>query len=400
MFSFWSNSPYKFESAWDDYEFSHHVIDTKSRLVVLTMAWSTDEPRDTFLPQAPPEQPDMDTLLHWINRLQPILQIDADDQETTIVLCNRCGLENDATYVGTTTVLGIRRGEVLLHGILGRGEEELLVVDTALPPPAKLLLRNKDPVLAAAAREGDGGIPAAAMELGSTTPRLPARQRRTWSGSSRRPREYASRGPYRTQGSIVVVPLGRLPGEDAHWGAVETTEWEYSNQHEHHHHHHHLRNGTPASHFSISSSEEDPDGEGDDGDDEEEEEEPPNRQPIFRRRLPFAPTYHLRISGAKIEPDWFKPLSDFNDHRLLATKTTGDVPFSGYLSEATPIVDSPMSAMSFFADEAVGNKDDAKTHGGSVPPKHQVSLQHPSRRPKAATKLRKPLKIIVPRIVD
>lgn len=36
-------------------------------------------------------------------------------------------------YAGTSAVIGIDAGEMILYGRLGRGEEELLVVDTSRP---------------------------------------------------------------------------------------------------------------------------------------------------------------------------------------------------------------------------------------------------------------------------
>ena len=56
-----------------------------------------------------------------------------------MVLANRCGTEDEVVYAGTSAVLGIQDGEVKVYGILGRGEKELLVVDTTQPPQAKLI---------------------------------------------------------------------------------------------------------------------------------------------------------------------------------------------------------------------------------------------------------------------
>jgi len=42
-------------------------------------------------------------------------------------------------YAGTSAVLGIQDGEVRVYGLLGRGEKELLVVDTNERPQAKLI---------------------------------------------------------------------------------------------------------------------------------------------------------------------------------------------------------------------------------------------------------------------
>jgi protein N-terminal amidase len=50
--------------------------------------------------------------------------------EIVVVIANRCGIVGNAAYAGTSCVLGVGGGEVKLYGYLGRGVEELLVVDT------------------------------------------------------------------------------------------------------------------------------------------------------------------------------------------------------------------------------------------------------------------------------
>lgn len=80
----------------------------------------------------------METLSHWLARLEPVIRAE-EEGEIVVVLANRCGTEDEAVYAGTSTVLGIQGGEVKVYGILGRGEKELLVVDTTLRPQAKLI---------------------------------------------------------------------------------------------------------------------------------------------------------------------------------------------------------------------------------------------------------------------
>jgi hypothetical protein len=79
----------------------------------------------------------MDALSFWLARLEPVIRAETEG-EITIVLANRTGIENEAVYAGTSAVIGILAGEVKLYGILGRGENELLIVDTEKPPLAKL----------------------------------------------------------------------------------------------------------------------------------------------------------------------------------------------------------------------------------------------------------------------
>jgi hypothetical protein len=87
--------------------------------------------------------------LKWIARLEPLIRAEIED-EIIVVLANRAGIEDDAVYAGTSVVLGIHHGEVSVYGILGRGENKLLLVDTSSPPVGKLISDSK---AAAAARD-------------------------------------------------------------------------------------------------------------------------------------------------------------------------------------------------------------------------------------------------------
>lgn len=91
------------------------------------MAWVTRENARSY--SRTPKEPDMETLAYYVARLEPLIRGE-DDGEVIVVLANRSGTEGDATYTGTSAVLGVQSGEVKLYGVLGRGERELLVVDT------------------------------------------------------------------------------------------------------------------------------------------------------------------------------------------------------------------------------------------------------------------------------
>lgn len=131
-------SPYKFEAPWDKFEFAQHVLDCGARLVVISMAWITnDDPRQF---SRMPQEPDMNTLLYWVSRLEPIIRAESTE-EVIVVFANRTGMEGEVTYAGTSAVIGIESGEVRVYGILGRGDKELLVVDTDAAPYAKLVYR-------------------------------------------------------------------------------------------------------------------------------------------------------------------------------------------------------------------------------------------------------------------
>jgi hypothetical protein len=129
-------NPYKFEAPWSAWEFAYHIIHKQANLVILSMAWLTREDPRSY--SRLPKEPDMDTLSYWLARLEPVIRAESVG-EIIVVLANRCGNEGQALYAGTSAVLGIEHGEVRVYGILGRGEKELLVVDTSKRPKAKLV---------------------------------------------------------------------------------------------------------------------------------------------------------------------------------------------------------------------------------------------------------------------
>jgi protein N-terminal amidase len=100
------------------------------------MAWLTREDARSY--SRCPKDPDMDTLSYWLARMEPLIRAETEG-EIICVFANRSGTEGEAVYAGTSAVLGIHAGEVKVYGILGRGEKELLVVDTNKRPQAKLI---------------------------------------------------------------------------------------------------------------------------------------------------------------------------------------------------------------------------------------------------------------------
>ncbi|KAK6606632.1 carbon-nitrogen family protein [Botrytis cinerea] len=133
-------NPYKFETPWNACEFACHVLQKKANLVIMSMAWLTRQDQLPYSLLA--REPDMDTISYWISRLKPIIEA-SRTEEIIIVLANRCGAEGESTYAGTSTILGIKGGEVNVYGILGRGEEKLLIVDTDQHPMAKIISGTK-----------------------------------------------------------------------------------------------------------------------------------------------------------------------------------------------------------------------------------------------------------------
>lgn len=102
----------------------------------MSMAWLTREDARSY--SRAPRDPDMETLSYWLARLEPVIRAESEG-EIIVIIANRCGVEDEAVYSGTSCVLGIQDGEVKVYGILGRGEKELLVVDTEKRPQAKLV---------------------------------------------------------------------------------------------------------------------------------------------------------------------------------------------------------------------------------------------------------------------
>jgi protein N-terminal amidase len=132
------SSPYKFKAPWNSWEFAYHVLRKKTNLVVMSMAWSTHA--DPLLFHRISEDPDMESLTYWLARLEPLIRENSEG-EVIVVLCNRTGVEEDTVYVGTSCVLGICKGKVKVYGILGRGEKELLIVDTNNHPQTDLVFQ-------------------------------------------------------------------------------------------------------------------------------------------------------------------------------------------------------------------------------------------------------------------
>ncbi|KAH8598097.1 carbon-nitrogen hydrolase [Bisporella sp. PMI_857] len=143
-------NPYKFEAPWIAWEFSHHILRVQANLVIVSMAWLTREDATTYSQR--PNDPDMETLSYWISRLEPLIRAEAEG-EIIVVFANRCGVEDEAVYAGTSAVLGIHSGEVNVYGILGRGEKDLLVVDTSCRPTAKLVSQPNSAASAASSVE-------------------------------------------------------------------------------------------------------------------------------------------------------------------------------------------------------------------------------------------------------
>jgi len=126
-------NPYKFLADWTKYEFANHVMQAKSQLVVLSMAWLT-----RLVPQELTElplRPDNETFSYWVERFFPL---QATQQPVFFVFANRCGIEGSACYAGTSSVMCFRDRKGYIYDILGKWEEKCLVVDLHGAPKYEL----------------------------------------------------------------------------------------------------------------------------------------------------------------------------------------------------------------------------------------------------------------------
>ena len=114
------------------------------------MAWPTQESKRSYFKK--PDDPDMVALSYWLAGLEPLIRAETEG-EIIVVFANRTGAEDEAVYAGTSAVLGIHAGEVKVYGILGRGENKLLVVDTNKRPQAKLVAEPAIPNVATTTSE-------------------------------------------------------------------------------------------------------------------------------------------------------------------------------------------------------------------------------------------------------
>ncbi|KAK3048905.1 hypothetical protein LTR09_009800 [Extremus antarcticus] len=144
-------NPYRFTAPWTDYEFAKTMLAHDVRLVVLSMAWLTHRLPEEI--EADPGTPDMETVAYWRHRFLPFLEASME-REILVVFANRCGVEGNVVgvahvengvqveegdrvcYAGSSCVMKFQQGGVRMFergegvGILGKGEEGVLVVDT------------------------------------------------------------------------------------------------------------------------------------------------------------------------------------------------------------------------------------------------------------------------------
>lgn len=172
-------NPYNFTAPWTRYEFATHAKASGADIILLSMAWlsTLSLPDIEFLRG----EPDMDTFGYWMERFEPLIlgnkRIQTDDkpdngdddnndeiekgstESRILIFANRTGVEpgldpltkeeseHAARYAGTSCVLSIQQGsgEIRCFGMIGRGEEGVLVVDTASEDNwVRFMMRRRD----------------------------------------------------------------------------------------------------------------------------------------------------------------------------------------------------------------------------------------------------------------
>lgn len=171
-------NPYRFEAPFTAWEFANRILDSRSQLVILSMAWLTHKDREQL--NALGKKPDSDTFNYWIIRLMPLFRRHMEhdggnpdgEKRVTVVFANRVGEEEghgdgdgdrdgDAVrYAGTSAVLAFSQRpssapsspaktgdedgdeeegsdldvKVLCWDLMGATEEGICFADTASDP--------------------------------------------------------------------------------------------------------------------------------------------------------------------------------------------------------------------------------------------------------------------------
>lgn len=124
-------NPYKFSAPFESYEFSSHTRDSGAEVAAICMAWTSLilTPEDVL--GKGKDQPDLETLDYWIKRFQPVV---GGHRSVILVIGNRCGVEGNEVYAGSSMIARVGKGIVEVYDILGKGEERALIVDTEKTP--------------------------------------------------------------------------------------------------------------------------------------------------------------------------------------------------------------------------------------------------------------------------
>lgn len=129
-------NPYRFEAPFTAWEFANRVIDSRSQLVILSMAWLTLLGPEELASLEARGRPDMDTFNYWIQRFWPLIEKrmgheeDIDD-ESYHVHDSRDGKDGGGVAVGKQPM---HKKKVVIVFANRAGEEEPVAEDK---PPAR-----------------------------------------------------------------------------------------------------------------------------------------------------------------------------------------------------------------------------------------------------------------------
>ncbi|KAL9090134.1 MAG: hypothetical protein Q9165_005414 [Trypethelium subeluteriae] len=131
-------NPYRFIAPPDAFEFANHVLAASSRLAIISMAWLTLSSPEVWIHEMREyaDELEISTLTYWVGRLRPL--VENESGKTVVVCANRTGIEGEACYAGSSTVMRVCGGEVEIMGYLGKGAERVLVVDLEEAPKWRL----------------------------------------------------------------------------------------------------------------------------------------------------------------------------------------------------------------------------------------------------------------------
>jgi len=115
-------NPLAFRAPWDLYELATHALHMDCHVLVIPMAWNADKEVEA--------EADLSTVQYWASRLHPLIH---DPKVRYVVCANRCGVEDDVTYAGSTCVLRVGAGKITAMGMMGAKAVGPLMVEIPNP---------------------------------------------------------------------------------------------------------------------------------------------------------------------------------------------------------------------------------------------------------------------------
>lgn len=139
-------NPYRFAAPYSACEFANASLQAGSPITAVSMAWLTLLPPESLVSRS--MIPDQNTLLYWAERFEPIRQATIDKGiagEKIVVCANRCGMEGQVGYAGSSSVFVFRDQRLFILDMLGRNQEKLLIVSLDQKPLAEITRQQPPP---------------------------------------------------------------------------------------------------------------------------------------------------------------------------------------------------------------------------------------------------------------